>query len=96
VVEQATWSEEQEMAVYRPGQKVELKHRPGIIDTIIAYDPYMVPPVILASDAQPRYAEELNVISQPGGAFDWFKPLARVTGNRHKSTRRQQLIRHRA
>lgn len=89
---QAAWSEAQEMAAYRPGQKVELKHRPGVFDTVIAYDPYMVPPVILASDPQPRYPEELNIISQTGSAFDWFNPLARVTGRRNKPTSHHQLV----
>jgi hypothetical protein len=90
-MEQSSWSESQEMAIYRPGQRVELKHRPGVVDTVIAYDPYMVPPVILASDPQPRYPEELTVISTVGSAFDWFKPLSRVTGARTKSTHTQQL-----
>jgi hypothetical protein len=90
-MEQTTWSEAQEMAIYRPGQKVELKHRPGIIDTVIAYDPYMVPSVVLANDPQPRYPEELNVISSVGSAFDWFKPRSRVTGGQTNSTSQQQL-----
>jgi hypothetical protein len=90
-MEQSSWSESQEMAIYRPGQRVELKHRPGVVDTVIAYDPYMVPPVILASDPQPRYPEELTVISSIGSAFDWFKPLSRVTGARTQSTNQQQL-----
>jgi hypothetical protein len=90
-MDRSSWSESQEMAIYRPGQKVELKHRPGLIDTVIAYDPYMVPPVILASDPQPRYPEELNVISTVGIAFDWFKPRSRVTGVRTNSTYKQHL-----
>jgi hypothetical protein len=90
-MDRSSWSESQEMAIYRPGQKVELKHRPGTIDTVIAYDPYMVPPVILASDPQPRYPEELNVISTVGSAFDWFKPLSRITGARSNSMDKQQL-----
>jgi hypothetical protein len=90
-MEQSSWSESQEMAIYRPGQRVELKHRPGVVDTVIAYDPYMVPPVILASDPQPRYPEELTVISTVGSAFDWLKPLSRVTGTRTKATHKQQL-----
>lgn len=74
MVEQAGWSEAKEMAIYHPGQKVELKHSPGSIDTIIAYDPYMVPPVILANDPQPRYPEELIVIYHASNTFDWLKP----------------------
>ena len=77
MTDRATWSEAQEMAVYRPGQRVEIKHRPGFIDTVIAYDPTMVPPVILAIDPQPRYPEELNLISQPGSGFNWLNPWAR-------------------
>ncbi len=77
MTDRATWSEAQEMAVYRPGQKVEIKHRPGLVDTVIAYDPTMVPPVILAIDPQPRYPEELNLISPPGSGFHWLNPWAR-------------------
>jgi hypothetical protein len=78
IAEQAVWSEAREMTTYRPGQKVELKQRPGIVDTVIAYDPMMVPPVILASDPQPRYPEELTSISQSGGGFNWSNPWAKV------------------
>jgi hypothetical protein len=89
MAERSIWSEAVEMLTYRPGQKVELKRRPGIIDTVIGYDPQMVPPVILASDPQPRYPEELTVISQPGNAFDWFNPLskARAAGKAAKTGR---------
>ena len=89
MVEAATWSEAQEMAVYRPGQKVEIKSRPGVIDTVIAYDPMMVPPVILASDPHPRYPEELILAAKPATALDWLKPWAKVTNNSEISTRRQ-------
>ncbi len=85
------WSETEEMLVYRPGQKVEFKYRPGVIDTVIGYDPYMVPPVILANDPQPRYPEELTLVNQPGGAFDWFNPLSRVKSARTTAPRRQPL-----
>jgi hypothetical protein len=78
MAEQTTWNEAAEIAAYRPGQKVELKRRPGIVDTVIGYDPYMVPPVVLAHDPQPRYPEELTLVSQPGHAFDWFNPMSRV------------------
>ena len=81
MAEQAIWSEAREIAVYRPGQKVEIKHRPGVIDTVIAYDPLMVPPVILASDPRPRYPEELTLVSQPGIGFDWLHPWAKITSN---------------
>ena len=85
-MDRATWSESQEMAIYRPGQKVELKHLPGVVDTIIAYDPCMVPPVILASDPQPRYPDELNVISHVANAFDWFKPRSKATNSASKQS----------
>ncbi len=61
---QKIWQERREKAIYHPGQKVELKHRLGFIDTVIAYDPSTVPPIRLEIDPQPRYPEELNVISQ--------------------------------
>ena len=89
MAEQATWSEAREMAVYRPGQKVEIKHRPGVIDTVIAYDPMMVPPVMLAIDPQPRYPEELTLISQPAIAFDWRHPWAKAPIDRAIPNRRQ-------
>jgi hypothetical protein len=88
MVEQAIWSEAREMAVYRPGQKVEIKHRPGVIDTVIAYDPMMVPPVMLASDPQPRYPEELTLVSQPAIAFDWLHPWSKVSIDRAIPTSR--------
>jgi hypothetical protein len=81
MAEQAAWSEAQEMAMYHPGQKVELKSRPGIVDTIIAYDPMMVPPTILAIDPQPRYPEELILISTPNIATGWLKRLSRPSAN---------------
>jgi hypothetical protein len=79
MAEQAIWSEAREMAMYRPGQKVEIKQCPGVIDTVIAYDPMMVPPVILASDPQPRYPEELILVSHPQIAFEWLNPWSKVT-----------------
>ncbi len=79
MTEQATWSEAREMAMYRPGQRVEIKHCPGVIDTVIAYDPMMVPPVILASDPQPRYPEELILVSHPMSGFEWLNPWSKVT-----------------
>jgi hypothetical protein len=79
MAEQAIWSEAREMAMYRPGQKVEIKHRPGVIDTVIAYDPMMVPPVILATDPQPRYPEELILVSHPMSGFEWLNPWSKVT-----------------
>jgi hypothetical protein len=86
------WSEAEEILAYRPGQKVEFKHRPGVIDTVIGYDPYMVPPVILANDPQPRYPEELTLVAQPASAFDWFNPLSRVKSARTTAARRQPVV----
>jgi hypothetical protein len=78
MMERADWREVQaEGSIYRPGQKVELKHRPGVIDTVIAYDPMMVPPVILAIDPQPRYPEELTLISAVGTRFNWLHSWTR-------------------
>jgi hypothetical protein len=70
------WNEGREMATYRPGQKVEVKHRPGIVDTVVAYDIYSVPPIVLELDPQPRYPEELKLISQPRMLFNWLKSRA--------------------
>jgi hypothetical protein len=89
MTEQVTWSGAQEMAVYRAGQKVAIKHRPGVTDTVIAYDPMMVPPVILANDPQPRYPEELILISQPATAFDWLHPWTKSTPDRAIPTSRR-------
>lgn len=76
--ERADWQEiPAEGSIYRPGQKVEIKHRPGVIDTVIAYDPMMVPPVILASDPQPRYPEELRLVDRAGTGFNWLNPWNR-------------------
>jgi hypothetical protein len=88
MVERAIWNESREMSMYRPGQRVEIKCRPGVTDTILAYDPMMVPPVILASDPQPRYPEELNLVSQPAISFDWLHPWSKMPSNPVISTRR--------
>ncbi len=89
MADQAIWSEAREMAIYRPGQKVEIKHRLGVIDTVIAYDPMMVPPVMLANDPQARYPEELILVSQPTIAFDWRHPWAKITNHPQIPTSRQ-------
>jgi hypothetical protein len=72
-----TWSEAEEIFIYRAGQKVELKRSPGKIDVILAYDPMMVPPIVLANDPQPRYPEELDLVVQPILSWNWFKPVAK-------------------
>jgi hypothetical protein len=79
MTDRSSWSESQEIAVYHPGQKVEIKHRPGVVDTVIAYDPMMVPPIVLASDPQPRYPEELTLVDRPAKMLDWLNPWARNT-----------------
>lgn len=91
MADRAAWSEAEEMLVYRAGQKVELKHRPGAVDTIIGYDPYMVPPVMLANDPQPRYPEELTVV----GTFDWFAPLAKFKSTSKNGTKTESIGAHR-
>ncbi len=55
----------QEALRFRPGQKVELKRRPGVFDTIAHYDPMMVPPISLVNDPIPRYPEELRLVYRP-------------------------------
>jgi len=55
----------EEAFVYRPGQKVELKSRPGTFDLIASYEMMMVPPIWLVNDPRPRYAHELQIISAP-------------------------------
>jgi hypothetical protein len=77
--ERAIWSAAREGSLYRPGQKVALKYRPGIVDTVIAYDPDMVPPVVLANDPQPRYPEELTLIAQHGTRFNWLMRWSKRT-----------------
>ncbi|MFB2834646.1 hypothetical protein [Floridanema evergladense] len=61
----------QEAQQYRPGLRVELKQRPGVVDVIAEYDPMMVPPIWLVGDPQPRYPEELILLSEP--LTEWFK-----------------------
>jgi hypothetical protein len=75
------WNDARERAIYRPGQKVEVKHRPGIVDTVIAYDPSTVPSIVLENDPQPRYPEELNLISQPRRVFNWLKARSKPANN---------------
>lgn len=60
----------QEADEFCPGTQVELKQRPGVVDTIAAYDPMMVPPIWLCNDPQPRYPEELQIVKS--AARDWW------------------------
>jgi len=54
-----------EALTFQPGQKVELKSKPGTFDTVAVYDPMMVPSIWLENDPRPRYPHELRVVSQP-------------------------------
>ncbi|MBF2051425.1 MAG: hypothetical protein IGS54_29345 [Elainella sp. C42_A2020_010] len=49
---------------YLPGLTVELKSRPGVVDTVVGYDLTMVPPIWLKNDPCPRYPHELRVVSR--------------------------------
>lgn len=62
VWETMDWDEARE---YQPGLTVELKSKPGFVDTIAAYEPMMVPPIWLTHDPRPRYPHELRVVCQP-------------------------------
>ena len=74
---------------YRPGQRVELKQRPGVVYTIAEYDPMMVPPIQLVNDPQPRYPEELNLL--PKVVPHWFGEVGqsklRSRNSRYSSSR---------
>lgn len=64
--------EREEALKYQPGQRVELKSRPGAVDVIAEYDPMMVPPIWLANDPKPRYPHELNVLPKPVMGSTWL------------------------
>src|SRR4028118_1797606 len=63
----------QEALRYCPGQRVELKQRPGVVDVITEYDSMMVPPIWLANDPKPRYPHELNVLVKPMMGIGWLR-----------------------
>ena len=65
--------ERQEALKFCPGQRVELKANPGVVDTIAEYDPMMVPPIWLANDPKPRYPHELNLVAAPLLSNAWLK-----------------------
>jgi hypothetical protein len=65
--------DQQDALRYRPGQQVELKANPGIVDIITEYDPMMVPPIWLANDPKPRYPHELNVLVKPMMTISWLR-----------------------
>lgn len=64
--------DQQEALKYRPGQKVELKHQPGMVDVIASYDPMQVPPISLVSDPMPHYPEELHILPTPALSRNWL------------------------
>jgi|ERR687885_2915295 hypothetical protein len=63
---------QEEALQYKPGQRVELKASPGVVDVIAEYDPMMVPPIWLANDPKPRYPHELNVLPRPIIGSAWL------------------------
>ena len=65
--------DQQEAFRYRPGQRVELKANPGVVEIIAEYDPMLVPSIWLANDPKPRYPHELNLLTQPVKGFNWLK-----------------------
>lgn len=69
-----------EAVTYHTGLQVELKSKPGVIDTIAEYDPMMVPPIWLENDPKPRYPHELRVVSQ-----SWMETsLLKLKGVSHR------------
>ena len=83
--------DEQEALQYRPGQRVELKQSPGLVDAIVEYDPMMVPPIMLANDPKPRYPEELRLLQNRTAATEGLKPVSRQ--NSRVSAPRCALVR---
>jgi hypothetical protein len=69
----------QEAFRYRPGQRVELKERLGVVDVIAEYDPMMVPPIWLANDPKPRYPHELNLLPQRVKGLPWLRLSKRTS-----------------
>lgn len=65
-----------EALAYQSGQRVELKSKPGTFDTIVAYDPMMVPSIWLEHDPRPRYPHELRLVPQPWSAVSRFVNVA--------------------
>jgi hypothetical protein len=70
-------SDQQEAFRYRPGQRVELKANPGVVDIIAEYDPMLVPSIWLANDPKPRYPHELNLLTPPVKPFNWLRLSSR-------------------
>jgi hypothetical protein len=72
--------DQEEALRYRPGQRVELKDRPGVVDVIAEYDPMLVPPIWLANDPKPRYPHELNLLPRQVLGRDWLNLSRRPSG----------------
>jgi hypothetical protein len=81
----------QEALRYRPGQRVELKQCPGVVDVIAEYDPLMVPPIWLANDPKPRYPHELNMLAQPIMGIGWLSLSKRPSARHPVQQSRVQL-----
>jgi hypothetical protein len=64
---------QEEALKYRPGQRVELKASPGVVDVIAEYDPMMVPPIWLVNDPKPRYPHELSLLVKPFISNAWLR-----------------------
>lgn len=73
--------EQQEALKYRPGRRVELISRPGVVDVIAEYEAMMVPPIWLANDPQPRYPHELNLLPIPVLGTGWLNGSRRRLGS---------------
>lgn len=69
---------QEEALNYQPGQQVELKSHPGVVDIIAEYDPMMVPPIWLANDPKPRYPHELSLLPKSAIGSSW------LGGGRHR------------
>lgn len=65
--------DQEEALNYRPGQRVELKANPGVVDIIAEYDPMMVPSIWLVNDTKPRYPHELNLLPQQNKGMSWLR-----------------------
>ena len=83
--------EREEALRYQPGQRVELKARPGVVDVIAEYDPMMVPPIWLANDPKPRYPHELNLLTQPIMGIGWLSLSKRPSAGHPVQQSRVQL-----
>src|ERR687885_2237623 len=82
---------QEEALQYKPGQRVELKASPGVVDIIAEYDPMMVPPIWLANDPKPRYPHELNLLAQPIMGIGWLSLSKRPSAGHPVQQSRVQL-----